>query len=91
MIICHMGIKYRKQVRYSGVVFVLFGKARKRVTISLLNFIRRNSKWARYIDNNDDYDDAMIIIIITDTNTPQQTKIIFKFIYRRIFSVKNIS
>lgn len=79
-----MGIKYRKQLRYNGMVFVLFGNARKRVIISLHDFIRRNLKWARYVDKNDDCDDAMTIII-TDTNIPHQTKIMFKFSYRRFF------
>jgi hypothetical protein len=84
MIICNMAIKHGKQLRYTGMVFVLFGNARKRVTISFHNFIRGNSRWARYIDNNDDYGDDMMIIII-DTKIPHQTKIIFKFSYRRIF------
>lgn len=97
-----MGIKCGKQLRYAGMLFVLFGNARKRVTVCFDNFIRGNSRCARYIDNNDDYDMTttmmmimmvmiIIIIIIIDTNIPNPTKIIFKFSCRRFFSVKNIS
>jgi len=75
------------------MVFVLFGNARKRVTVCFHNFIRGNSRCARYIDKNDDYDDdtmmmMMIIIIIIDINISLQTKTIFKFRYGRTFSVK---
>ena len=82
MIICNMGIKYGTQLRYPEMVFFFFfffGNARKRVTICFHNFIRGNSRWARYIYNNDDCDGDMIIviIIIIDTNIPYKTKIIF--------------
>jgi hypothetical protein len=91
-----MVIKYGKQLTYPGMVFVLFGNARKRVTICFHNFIRGNSRWARYIYNIDDCDGDMmmiiiIIIIIIDTNIPHKTKIILKFSYRKCFLVKKIS